>query len=243
MYLKFDIMGAILNNNSYFQGATTNFSKVDAKGYELIDHAYDLLKNNNEYYLSDVISNLRKAVNYRISTLFERLGIDNLQFDNLGKNRKLEKLEQLDIVKPLLINKLLEIRNGIEYNGTTPPSQKECEELIDIVWYFYRSTDRYCNKDPDSFLIEFNDSDNFLDLTFDFRYHKTLNIYGRLSPDCFSMQKIDGPIFIHNYKETNSTVSKAGAHSISFSCELQVLDLDNYFDIYSIVLYEWGNFL
>lgn len=243
MYLNIDIVETMLNNNTYFEGSSTWVSENSIKGYELIDHAYDLLKYDDVYYLSDVISNLRKAINYRVTTLFERLGIENIQFKELGKNKKLEKLEQLDIIKSLLINKLLEIRNGIEYNGISPPSKKECEELIDIVWYFYRSTDRYCNKEPDSLLIEFNDSDDFLRLDFDFHSRKLLKIDGRLPSIWFSEQKIDGAILLNNYVNKGVTLSKTNMSSTAFSCEINVAELDSYFDIYSMALCEWGNFM
>ena len=240
MYLTIDIVEAMINNNCYFEGSTSYFSKNSIKGYELIEHAYDLLSNNNEYYLSDVISNLRKAINYRVATLFEQLGIDNIHFDNLGKTRKLEKLEELDIVKSLLINKLLKIRNGIEYNGESPPTQKECEELIDIVWYFYRSTDRYCNKEPDSLIIEFNESDDYISLSFDFHSHQILKIDGRLPSNYLTEQKIDGAILLHNYVNKDLNLSQINSHSTAFSCEINVSELDSYFEIYSIALCEWG---
>lgn len=243
MYLTIDIVEAMINNYTYFEGSSTCFSKNSFKGYKLIEHAYDLLKNNNEYYLSDVISNLRKAINYRVTTLFEQLGIDKIYFNDLGKNRKLEKLEQLDIIKPLLINKLLEIRNGIEYNGKSPPTQRECEELIDIVWYFYRSTDRFCNQEPDALLIEFNDSDNFLRLDFDFHSHKVLKIDGQLPLKYLSEQKIDNAILLHNYVNRDLSKPKINSQSAYFSGEIYVPEIDSYFDIYYIALYEWGNFI
>lgn len=242
MYLNIDIAEAMIKYECFFEASTTCFSENSVKGYDLIEHAYDLLKNNDEYYLSDVISNLRKAINYRVATLFERLGIDSLHFDNLGKNRKLEKLEQLNIIKPLLINKLLAIRNGIEYEGASPPTQKECEELIDIVWYFYRSTDKYCNKEPDTLLIEFSENNDFLELGFDFHSHKSLKIIGKLPAKCLSQQKIDDAILMHNYKQRDF-VSQMNSQSICFSGEIHVSELNNYIDIYSIVLYEWGDFL
>lgn len=71
MYLNIDIVETMLNNNTYFEGSSTWVSENSIKGYKLIDHAYDLLKYDDVYYLSDAISNLRKAINYRVTTLFE----------------------------------------------------------------------------------------------------------------------------------------------------------------------------
>ena len=73
------------------------------------------------FCLADAITNLRKAINYRVTDLFKNLGLEYLNFNQLGKDRKLEKLGALGIIKPLLINKLLKIRNGIEYDGNFAP--------------------------------------------------------------------------------------------------------------------------
>ncbi len=180
---------------------------------------------------------MRKAINYRINTLFLHLGIDNLNFQKFGKKKKLEKLEELGIVKPLLINKLISIRNGIEYDGHTPPSQVECEELIDIVWYFYKSTDRYCNIEPDSFLIDYEDVRNFISLDFDFKTHAILKITGNLPLYYLSEIKHNNGIFLYDYQakiEPN--------HNIYFNGKIHVNELENYIDIFTIALCEWGNY-
>lgn len=146
MYININLFDWALNNNFYFQGHSFCRPLSISKGYNLIDHAYNIL-SDDEFALSDVISNLRKAINYRIKDLFKNLGIDFLDL-KLGKSKKIEKLEALDIAKPLLVNKLLKIRNDIEYVGANPPNMQECEELIDFVWYFYKSTDRFCTIEP-----------------------------------------------------------------------------------------------
>lgn len=233
----YDIVNEMFNSYCYFDSSTTHFSESSRKGYSLIDHAYVLVENNDELYLSDVISNLRKAINYRITALFSQLGINHLNFDGLGKDRKLEKLEELGIIKPLLINKLLSIRNGIEYNNAPPPNQIECEELIDIVWYFYKSTDRYCNIEPDAFVIENEKTKDFLRLYFDFKTHESLRIDGRLPLECFSETKMLNSVFIYDYITKNDSTQPA-----FFSGSLKVNEIKDYMDIFAISLCEWGNY-
>ncbi len=237
MYLDCDIVEEMTKNSCYFESSSSCLSKNSIKGYRLIDHAYELVEMDDELYLSDVISNLRKAINYRVNTLFLQLGIDNLDFKNFGKKKKLEKLEELGIVKPLLINKLISIRNGIEYDGNTPPNQVECEELIYIVWYFYKSTDRYCNIEPDSFLIDYESERNFISLDFDFKTHTILKITANLPSNYLSENKHNNEICLYDYKANNES-----NQNIYFNGKILVGELKNYIDIFSIALCEWGNY-
>lgn len=243
MYLIYDIADAIAEYGGIFESSSSRYCESVENGYKLIDHAYELMRHDGELYLSDVISNLRKAVNYRVSVLFDNLGIDKLKFKDLSKQRKLEKLGELDIVKPLLINKLLSIRNGIEYSGKSPPSKAECEELTDIVWYFYRSTDRYCNIEPDDFLIDHGNGKDYLQLMFDFKEHKTLRLSGHLPPRCFSENADGNGIRLHEYnmREIDS-LTAIGRPIQRFFANVMVEDIDDYTDIITMALYELGNF-
>lgn len=243
MYLIYDIYDAIAEYGGIFESSSSRYCESVENGYKLIDHAYELMRHDGELYLSDVISNLRKAVNYRVSVLFENLGIDKLKFNGLGKQRKLEKLGELDIVKPLLINKLLSIRNGIEYDGNSPPSKAECEELTDIVWYFYRSTDRYCNVEPDDFLIDHGNGKDYLQLVFDFKEHKTLQLSGHLSPQYFSENADCKGLKLYEYNIREIESLAVIARPIQrFSANVMVDDVEDYTDIFSMALYELGNF-
>lgn len=242
MYFIFDFVKEMVSNDSFFESASLQYSQSE-RGYELIEHAYELMEKKDKMYYADAITNLRKAVNYRVSLLFDNLGIEKLNFDGLGETKKLEKLEALGIVKPLLINKLLFIRNEIEYRDMLPPDKNECEELIDIVWYFYKSTDRYCNVQPDEYLIDFDGEDKFLLLKFDFKNHDILKIRGNL-PNCyFSPKKQKGSLLLNTYS-TNIDLNsdyKLRIYKVKFCGEILVKNIKEYFDMFSIALREWGN--
>ncbi|MDE7454953.1 MAG: hypothetical protein K2M64_03905, partial [Clostridia bacterium] len=115
--------------------------------------------------------------------------------------------------------------------------QIECKELIDIVWYFYKSTDRYCNIEPDAFVIENEKTKDFLRLYFDFKTHEILKVDGRLPLKCFSEIKEPNSIFVYDYK--NKDIS---THTVFFSGSLHVNELEDYIDIFAITLCEWGNY-
>lgn len=96
MYLIFDFVKEMVANDGFFESASLQYSESE-KGYKLIEHAYELIDKNDKMYYADAISNLRKAINYRVSLLFDNLGIEKLNFNGLGKTKKLEKLEALGL--------------------------------------------------------------------------------------------------------------------------------------------------
>lgn len=247
MYLTIDLIAEIKSKNFTYQSSSFIDESNVEKGYAIIDHAYEILKNKNDsLYLSDIVSNLRKAVNLRIKDLFCVLGVDNIKFP-LGKDKKVEKLEMLGIVKPLLIKELILIRNGIEYDGENPPNQYDCQKLIDIVWYFYRSTDRYCESEYLDWTIEWEEDnkDYFLCIDFDFEKHETLKIFGRWPDRYVSKNAVNSTnIILNNFKfEDCSEKDKANGHinyhNMFYEAEIDVKNIDNYLEL---LCYMFGKF-
>ncbi len=245
MYLDLNLLYRIKDDNFSYTTSILQECLSIEKGYSIIEHAYDTINNDNDLYLADAISNLRKAVNYRITDIFENLGINKLIMP-LGKDKKLEKLELLGIVKPLLINKLLTIRNGIEYRGANPPNKEACKELIDVVWYFYRSTDIYCTRTPDIWELEWEEDGKecFLCIEFDLLEHKILEVRGRCpekyfsdtknSPTFIPLKTVDKKIFV----EDEST-KENNYHQLYFKAEIEVSEIPEYLDFFSFSLKKW----
>jgi len=40
-----------------------------------------------------------------------------------------------------MLREINEIRNGIEHEDNPPPSHEDCDRMLDVCWYFLRSTD------------------------------------------------------------------------------------------------------
>jgi len=78
---------------------------------------------------------------YELRTLARRLGWTGKQ-----KPQQLEVLVRLGLLRPLALNKLKNIRNAVEHADEEPPSQDETINLVDLVWYFLRSTDTYVSR-------------------------------------------------------------------------------------------------
>lgn len=245
MYLDLNLLYKIKDEDfSYTYSSFQECLSIE-KGYSIIEHAYDTINNDSDLYLADAISNLRKAVNYRITDIFENLGINKLIMP-LGKDKKLEKLELLGIVKPLLINKLLTIRNGIEYRGANPPNKEACKELIDVVWYFYRSTDIYCTRTPDIWELEWEEDGKecFLIIEFDLLEHEILEVRGRCPEKYFSETK-NSPTFIplkNVYKNASfedDSTKEFNYHQHRFKVEVEVSEIPEYLDLFSFSLKKW----
>ncbi len=83
---------------------------------------------------------LRRVVARRVKALKETYQLRELP---IGAKPKydLELLESFGIIRPFMLRRLIEIRNIIEHQDSSPPPVDECLMFADLVWYFLRSTD------------------------------------------------------------------------------------------------------
>ncbi len=113
------------------------------RSYEIWNRASFLIeKNESQFDLIDGISNLKRSLNQRLLLIEDLYHFKSINFKNKPKGY-LELLQCFDLVRPYIMKTLLYIRNDIEHNDTNPPEQSRCKELVDVVWYFLKSTDSY----------------------------------------------------------------------------------------------------
>ena len=89
--------------------------------------------------LADGIAALKRAVSIRVQWLDRIYNFSKLLPKVHG--HLFDYLHDLGVIRPLLWTKLRTIRNKIEHQDRKPPSQGQCQELLDVVWYLLRSTD------------------------------------------------------------------------------------------------------
>jgi hypothetical protein len=53
----------------------------------------------------------------------------------------LELLADVGVIRPLMLQSLLKVRNEVEYNDASPPDVIRCNEFADAVWYLLKTTD------------------------------------------------------------------------------------------------------
>jgi hypothetical protein len=115
--------------------------KKAERPYEIHGHACNRLAHGtNELDRVDVITTLRRAVAQRVKVLRDVYGLRKLPIPNKPKG-DFELLAYLGLVRPLMLRRLIDIRNIVEHEDSDPPTSEDCEIFADFVWYFLRSTD------------------------------------------------------------------------------------------------------
>jgi hypothetical protein len=109
--------------------------------YEVHQHASDRLEGNpSEFARVDAITTLRRAVGLRVKALKEIYQLRQLPTGAKPKY-DLELLEYFGVIRPFMLKRLIDIRNMVEHQDSSPPPTDECLMFADLVWYFLRSTD------------------------------------------------------------------------------------------------------
>ncbi|ASR46571.1 hypothetical protein B4V02_07725 [Paenibacillus kribbensis] len=135
------ISKSIFDWDYYSDGGKVLSSDAWTRSYKIWEHSKTLIdKAITEFELADGIANLKRALNHRLKLIESYYNFRNM--DASWKNKGyLEILESFELVRPYLMKNLLSIRNDIEHNDAKPPGKERCNEFIDIVWYFLKSTD------------------------------------------------------------------------------------------------------
>lgn len=128
------------------------------RSYDIWKRANDLIeRNESSFDLCDGVANLKRSLNHRLQLIEEIYHLKTIPFQGKPKGY-LELLEKYNIVRPLVMKNLMTIRNEIEHNDSPPPEVERCRELVDIVWYFLKSTDAIVQIQKDSVCLELFDN-------------------------------------------------------------------------------------
>jgi hypothetical protein len=129
------------------------------KPYDLFRHAKKRLgavddKENPDQEnpaLAEVVYHLRRAIEHREKQLADKFNLSGLPFEvpSNKKNPRIdERLYQLDIIQPILLRKLNDLRNLITHEQKDPSGKDKLliNELSEFTWYFIRSTDSFLGR-------------------------------------------------------------------------------------------------
>ncbi|KSU03221.1 hypothetical protein KF282_1892 [Lactococcus lactis subsp. lactis] len=196
-------------NNS---GSSIESSIYKERAYEIWNRANILVENNESLFdLTDGITNLKRSINHRLKSIEKIYNFKKIVFLEKPKGY-LELLENFNIIKPYLIKIIMEIRNLIEHEDSPPPSQQRCKELVDMVWYFLKSTDSLVSNLITDFEFVINDCNGEETpyggtIELDYKHHKSVKIFGWFPLEVMDIkQKKDG--FICIYSEDINTKDK-----------------------------------
>ncbi len=128
------------------------------RAHQLWKHAQELLtSNDHDLYRADCIANLKRSINHRLQAIERIYKISKLPLDISSAKRVLDRYEYLGLIRPMILNELIKVRNVIEHQDEMPPEKDKCIYYIDIVWYFLKSTDSLVDNIVTS--IEYSDDD------------------------------------------------------------------------------------
>ena len=121
------------------------------KPYELIKHAKKRIDeaestDSKSLALGEAVIHLRAAIENREKQLIKSFNLKELYSWETSKSEKVpvhEKLRRLGIVQPILLKKLIDIRNIIIHEQKYPSNadKSKIEEYYEVAWYFLRSTE------------------------------------------------------------------------------------------------------
>ncbi|HEV2175393.1 MAG TPA: hypothetical protein VGR71_17590 [Nitrospira sp.] len=125
-----------------------------ARLYEIHQHACDRLAGDpNEFDRVDSIMALRRVVGRRVKALKEIYKLRELPTGTKPRH-DLELLEYFGIIRPFMLKRLIDIRNIVEHQDSSPPSVDECLMYADLIWYFLRSTDGLAQMQAETLIIK-----------------------------------------------------------------------------------------
>jgi hypothetical protein len=125
------------------------------RAYEHLAHAEEVLERaTSSLDRVDVVTTLKRAVDHRLRLLNSYYKWKKLLSKQLPKGQ-LQILEAMGIARHRMVARLIDFRNQIEHGDEPPPESAACADLVEIVWYFLRSTDLLCLRMPTEVNFEF----------------------------------------------------------------------------------------
>ena len=139
------------------------------------------------------MTNLKKSINHRLKLIEKLYNFKKIVFPEKPKGY-LQLLETYNVVRPYLMNTVMEIRNRIEHDDSPPPDQKRCKELVDMVWYLLKSTDFLVTSLTDYFEFDIYDSNSNVTqyggaVTLDHTNHENIELSGWFPQKVISMEE------------------------------------------------------
>lgn len=211
---------------SWEYGSTTGLKVDEAhwrRAYHIWEHAAKKLQPSaDEMDRTDAITTLKRCLNQRLKELEKAYKLNT--FLESKNTRYLQLLEQLGLVRPLLLQHLMEVRNAIEHDDEAPPKIERCLEMLDVVWYFLKTTDGVMQVGTESITFQHpKESPYWVEIDIGIKRTWKINARGWLPADYILKVMAPNHIGVHvDELHTNKLWKKWGEH-------LDKKDTDLYF--------------
>ena len=137
LFVSNDILKWKASDFSFYDDESMEWHKC----YSYLEHSEKLLSiSDSNHFNADVISNLKKAIDHRIKHLAKLYKLKALG-RIFGLSKTYELLAELKVIRPVMLGKLLDVRNSLEHQFSEAPPVERCAEYLEFVWYFLKSTD------------------------------------------------------------------------------------------------------
>jgi hypothetical protein len=134
------INAEILSWDGFRQSGSSLDETLYRRAYDIWEHAAKSLHHGaDEMVRAVAITTLKRSLNQRLKVLEKIYHLND--FLKPKSTRYLQLLENLGLIRPLLLEDLIRVRNTIEHDDKKPPQLKRCLEMLDVVWYFLKTTD------------------------------------------------------------------------------------------------------
>lgn len=175
--------------------------KFGARSYEIWSHAEQLLGHSSSEFRISGISTLWRAIDHRLRLIEHIYSLKNIPI-KAKPTDYLNLLEFLGTVRPLMLQKLKEIRNAVEHEDASPPDIDSCQIFLEFTWYFLRSTDGMTQRLITHLLLESTDrlpaedADYWLDMENGPHRAWIPKISGWVMPDLISDESMDNWLMV-----------------------------------------------
>jgi len=107
----------------------------------MLTHAEQTLQSSaTDLDRANAILEMRRSISRRIRLLDERYSLRSIPIKEKPSDF-LKLLEFVGVVRPTMLQQLIDIRDGVEHEDAEPPDLERCKVFLEFIWYFLKSTD------------------------------------------------------------------------------------------------------
>jgi len=173
----------------------------DIKPNEFLKYARLDLKANYDHHLINSLTNIKRAIDCQIDSIFIGLGINTKksETENWSFPEKIDILNRLGIVSPEILRNINQRRNDLEHRYSKP-GEVEVKDALDTAFLFIKYTEKYLNAMPyEGSLREYGNVDSILSVELDYKNRKFRFEYKDYSKDLNSVKNT----YVKEIPETN----------------------------------------
>jgi hypothetical protein len=197
------IRKSLLSDWEFSGGESTSISCTDLnRTHEIWKYASEKIqRHNNRDSLSTGIASLKRCIEHRINQILKAYPFEKIKSTpKISKRKKLELIESYDLVRPDLIVDLINKRNMIEHEDSLPPTQNDCRQFADIIWYFLKATEHLVTSIPN--IIVISDENQFIEINFNRDSKRSIQVFplkGNIAIEHISFKKKDDYFCVEDF--------------------------------------------